>query len=59
VRSLELIPRRARELVAEALADTRIVTVNGARQAGKSTLARAVAADTRGRPSGCWTTTRP
>jgi hypothetical protein len=48
VHSLELIPRRARELVAEALTDTRIVTVNGARQAGKSTLARAMAADTPG-----------
>lgn len=46
--SLELIPRRARELVTEILADTRIVTVNGARQAGKSTLARAVVADTPG-----------
>ena len=33
-----LVPRRAGNLVAEALADTRVVTLNGARQAGKSTL---------------------
>ena len=38
-----LIPRRAYDLVTEGLADTRIVSVNGARQTGKSTLARAVA----------------
>ena len=38
-----LIPRKAENLVAEALADTRVVTLNGARQAGKSTLARIAA----------------
>ena len=43
-----LVPRRAESLVAEALADTRVVTLNGARQAGKSTLARIAAA---GHPS--------
>jgi predicted AAA+ superfamily ATPase len=35
-----LVPRRAESLVSEALADTRVVLVNGARQAGKSTLTR-------------------
>ncbi|HST86386.1 MAG TPA: ATP-binding protein [Kineosporiaceae bacterium] len=40
---LELVDRRATELVKEALSDTRVVTLNGARQAGKSTLARLVA----------------
>lgn len=39
-----LIPRQAESLVAEALDDTRVVLVNGARQAGKSTLTRLVAA---------------
>lgn len=39
------VPRRAAACVAEALADTRVVLVNGARQAGKSTLVRAVAGD--------------
>jgi predicted AAA+ superfamily ATPase len=38
-----LIRRRAESLVDEALADTRVVLVNGARQAGKSTLTRLVA----------------
>lgn len=42
-----LVPRRAQGLVSEALGDTRVVLVNGARQAGKSTLTR-MAAD--GRP---------
>ena len=37
------VPRKARLVVAEALADTRVVTLNGARQAGKSTLARLTA----------------
>ncbi len=32
------IPRNAERLVREALSDTRVVTVNGARQVGKSTL---------------------
>lgn len=35
----EYLPRRAADLVAEALCDTRVVIVNGARQTGKSTLA--------------------
>jgi hypothetical protein len=39
----DLVPRKARQLIAEALADTRVVTSNGARQAGKSTLARLTA----------------
>ncbi len=40
----KLISRNAQTLIAEALADTRVVTINGARQVGKSTLARIVAA---------------
>lgn len=40
---LALVPRRAENLVREALADTRVVTLNGARQSGKSTLARITA----------------
>jgi len=43
----EHVPRRAAELVEEALADTRVVIVNGARQTGKSTLAELCL---RGRP---------
>jgi uncharacterized protein len=39
----DLVPRQASTLIAEALADTRVVTLNGARQAGKSTLARLAA----------------
>ena len=39
----DLVPRKASDLIAEALADTRVVTLNGARQAGKSTLARLAA----------------
>src|SRR5262249_518073 len=39
----DLIPRHAESLVREALADTRVVLVNGARQAGKSTLTRLAA----------------
>jgi len=42
-----LVPRHAESVVAEALADTRVVLVNGARQAGKSTLTR-LAGDRRG-----------
>ena len=38
-----LVPRKAESLVTEALTDTRVVTLNGARQAGKSTLARLTA----------------
>jgi len=41
--SQNLVPRKAEALVGEALADTRVVTLNGARQAGKSTLARIAA----------------
>ncbi|WP_198153837.1 ATP-binding protein [Catenuloplanes japonicus] len=36
----DLIPRHAQTLVGEALADTRVILVNGARQSGKSTLTR-------------------
>lgn len=39
------VPRHAASAVAEALADTRVVLVNGARQVGKSTLVRAVAGE--------------
>ena len=39
----ELVPRRTRRLVVEALADTRVVFVTGARQVGKSTLTREIA----------------
>jgi uncharacterized protein len=39
----EVVPRHAESLVAEALQDTRVVLVNGARQAGKSTLTRLIA----------------
>ncbi|GAB7052321.1 ATP-binding protein [Catenuloplanes indicus] len=39
----DLIARRAQALVDDALADTRVVLVNGARQSGKSTLVRVVA----------------
>jgi uncharacterized protein len=41
--SPELVPRHAQSLVSEALVDTRVVLVNGARQAGKSTLTRLTA----------------
>lgn len=43
-----LIARQARALAVEALGDTRVVTINGARQAGKSTLARQLAASISG-----------
>lgn len=39
----QLIPRRAERVVEEATADTRAVRINGARQSGKSTLARQIA----------------
>lgn len=39
-----LFPRHAQRSVLAALADTRVVVINGARQTGKSTLARLVAA---------------
>jgi predicted AAA+ superfamily ATPase len=38
----ELLPRRAYENIRAAMADTRVVVINGARQTGKSTLARLV-----------------
>ena len=40
---MEMIPRHAEEVVRQALSDTRIVLVLGARQVGKSTLTRTVA----------------
>lgn len=40
-----LVPRRAEAQVNAALADTRVVLISGARQAGKSTLVRVVAGD--------------
>jgi predicted AAA+ superfamily ATPase len=43
----DLFPRYARPLVLEALADTRVVFVGGARQVGKSTLARQIAREDR------------
>ena len=43
-----LIPRHAQAAVSEALADTRVVLVNGARQAGKSTLTRLATSDVPG-----------
>jgi hypothetical protein len=45
--SSDLVPRHAESLVAEALAQTRVVLVNGVRQSGKSTLTRLTTA---GRP---------
>lgn len=41
----EFVPRHAASGIADALDDTRVVLVNGARQAGKSTLVRAVAGE--------------
>lgn len=38
----EIIPRGNRELIADALSDTRVVLLMGARQVGKSTLAQQV-----------------
>ncbi len=43
IHSQGLVSRKAESLMTEALADTRVVTLNGARQAGKSTLARLAA----------------
>ncbi|MEU4343317.1 ATP-binding protein [Nocardia sp. NPDC023852] len=37
--AVEYLPRRAAGLIEEALSDTRVVIINGARQSGKSTLA--------------------
>ncbi|WP_019818382.1 ATP-binding protein [Saccharomonospora saliphila] len=42
VHAAELIPRKAEAVVSEALGDTRVILLNGARQAGKSTLTRLV-----------------
>ena len=39
-----LFPRHAQRSVSAALADTRVVVITGARQTGKSTLARLIAA---------------
>jgi uncharacterized protein len=39
-----LFPRHAQRSVSAALTDTRVVVINGARQTGKSTLARLIAA---------------
>ena len=43
VSAQNLLPRRAKARVLDALGDTRVVLINGARQAGKSTLARLAA----------------
>jgi predicted AAA+ superfamily ATPase len=43
--SSSFVPRRAASAVADALADTRVILVSGARQVGKSTLVRQIAAD--------------
>ncbi|WP_433512576.1 ATP-binding protein [Nonomuraea sp. CA-143628] len=40
--AVDYLPRRAASLVYDALEDTRVVVVNGARQVGKSTLAERV-----------------
>lgn len=41
------VPRHARVLIEDALADTRVVLLTGARQSGKCTLARLVSTDRR------------
>src|SRR5260370_7570684 len=43
--AMDLIPRHAQTAVTAALSDTRVVVINGARQTGKSTLARLVMAN--------------
>jgi predicted AAA+ superfamily ATPase len=43
--SSNLLPRYIQPLILEALADTRVVFVGGARQVGKSTLARQIAGE--------------
>ncbi|MBO3747036.1 ATP-binding protein [Streptosporangiaceae bacterium NEAU-GS5] len=48
VDELAVFPRRARQMALEALADTRVVVINGARQVGKSTLAHEIVAATPG-----------
>src|SRR5580658_7050517 len=40
-----VVPRHASKAVTEALADTRVVLLNGARQSGKSTLVRVITKD--------------
>ncbi len=45
---MDYLPRRAADLVLDALTDTRVVVVNGARQVGKSTLAEVVLRRTEG-----------
>jgi predicted AAA+ superfamily ATPase len=40
--AIDYLPRRAAERVSEAMLDTRVVVLNGARQVGKSTLAEKV-----------------
>jgi predicted AAA+ superfamily ATPase len=44
----QIVPRHASEIIREALGDTRIVLLNGARQSGKSTLTRLAAGQTPG-----------
>jgi uncharacterized protein len=44
----DLFPRRAFDLVGQALTDTRVVVINGARQVGKSTLAQLVTSSSPG-----------
>ncbi|MGH3662066.1 MAG: ATP-binding protein [Micromonosporaceae bacterium] len=41
-KAVDYLPRRATSLIQEALSDTRVVVLNGARQVGKSTLAEIV-----------------
>jgi len=52
-READLIARHAEGVVRSALTDSRVVLIDGARQVGKSTLARAIVADT---PSAAMTT---
>jgi predicted AAA+ superfamily ATPase len=40
--AIDYLPRRAEQLIGEALDDTRVVVVSGARQVGKSTVAEVV-----------------
>jgi uncharacterized protein len=41
----QTVPRKARQLILDALGDTRVVFVSGARQVGKSTLTRDIASN--------------
>ena len=45
---INLFSRHAERMAVEALADTRVVVVNGARQVGKSTLAELIVARSAG-----------